>query len=206
MGVVFALLLHLGIAVTPPPNNIGAFSVIMAASRLPAFAQAADGITEATSLPRSLAGLAGLRRVFAVALVVVTARASDSGGHRCSAAAEGDAGQMSIMFFGGLDWSVPTLVLMIGALLRGLVHDLRFPPTTSKGAAATGAPRKATLAAHFAGPVVTAAEGYTNDGIYSSLFGPCLVLLAWLHAFVGPIAGSGSRIIKHVRQPADARR
>ena len=78
---------------------------------------------------------------------------------------------------------------MIGALLRGLVHDLRFPPTTSKGAAATGAPRKATLAAHFAGPVVTAAEGYTNDGIYSSLFGPCLVLLAWLHAFVGPIAG-----------------
>ena len=30
LGVSLALLLHLGIALTPPPNNIGAFSVIMA--------------------------------------------------------------------------------------------------------------------------------------------------------------------------------
>ena len=29
LGVFLALLLHLGIAVTPPPNNVGAFSVLM---------------------------------------------------------------------------------------------------------------------------------------------------------------------------------
>jgi hypothetical protein len=39
VGVSLALLLHLGIALTPPPNNVGAFSVLMAA-RLFLFAPA----------------------------------------------------------------------------------------------------------------------------------------------------------------------
>ena len=183
LGVVLALLLHLAIAMTPPPNNIGAFSVIMAA-RLPAFV-GPDAMAASTSLPRGLAGLGGLGALLAAAAAAAAgaARATAAGGSG-SAASEGDAGQMSIMFFAGLDWSVPTLVLMIAALLRGLVYDIGWFPstpattcnnTTAKGEGAAVATKDCTDS--------------NQDGIYSSLLGPCLVALAWSHAFAGPIVG-----------------
>ena len=180
LGVVLALLLHLAIAVTPPPNNIGAFSVIMAA-RLPAFLSP-DAMAVSTSFPRGLTGLGGLGAVLAVATAVTSsaARATAAGGSG-SAASEGEAGQMSIMFVGGLDWSVPTLVLMIAVLLRGLVYDIGGFPTT---------PTTSTNATSNETEAVGKDSTNSNlDGIYSSLLGPCLVALAWFHAFAGPIVG-----------------
>ena len=183
LGVVLALLLHLAIAVTPPPNNIGAFSVIMAA-RLPAFLSP-DAMAVSTSSPRGLTGLGGLGAVLAVAAAITSgaARATAAGGSG-SAASEGEAGQMSIMFVGGLDWSVPTLVLMIAALLRGLVYDIGcFPTAPTTCSTGTNATSKGT------GAVGKDSTNSNQDGIYFSFLGPCLVAVAWFHAFAGPIVG-----------------
>ncbi|KAJ1459572.1 hypothetical protein M885DRAFT_613180 [Pelagophyceae sp. CCMP2097] len=169
LGVCLALLLHVGIAMTPPPNNIGAFSVMMAA-RLPAFTDGA-AFAHATSLPSTASGLFGWASAFGIAAAIASAaaRATAAGGSG-SAASEGDAGQMSIMFFGGLDWSVPTLVVMSAAILRALM--LEAPPAKA--------------------PVryQRNARGYSDaGGAYASRFAPLLIALAWLHAFAGPIVG-----------------
>ena len=181
VGVTLALLLHFGIAITPPPNNIGAFSVIMAA-RLPAFANG-DALLRATSLPSSASELVAWAGTLGVAAVAASAaaRATASGGSG-SAASEGDAGQMSIMFFGGLDWSVPTLVVMSLVLLRALFMDTGV----------TG-PRR-TLASHFAQKPSSEALGHrltysSQSSAYAQVWAPLLITLAWLHGFAGPILG-----------------
>ncbi|KAJ1472830.1 hypothetical protein T484DRAFT_1974463 [Baffinella frigidus] len=164
LGVCLALLLHAGIAMTPPPNNVGAFSVIMAA-RLPAFTDGAT-LARAMSLPSTASGLVEWASTFGIAAAAASAAARATTG----TASKGDAGQMSIMFSGGLDWSVPTLVVMSAAILRALILE-----------GCTGRKQNLTL---------KLGDGYSDaGGAYASRCAPLLIAIAWLHAFVGPIVG-----------------
>ena len=158
VGVSLAMLLHLGIALTPPPNNIGAFSVLMAV-RL-AFFVPPEALARAIRLPRvaSEAAAAAALVVLAGAAAHAAVLATNSGGSG-SAAAAGDTGQMSIMFVAGVDWSVPTFVLLAGLVLRGLT-----------GATAPGALEASASA-------------------YGRTVAPVLITAAFAHAFFGPILG-----------------
>ena len=69
-----------------------------------------------------IAGAAAVVLV-AAAAAEVAARATAAGGSG-SDAASGAAGQMSIMFFQGIDWSVPTFIVMSGCVLRGVALAL----------------------------------------------------------------------------------
>jgi hypothetical protein len=190
LGVGLACLLHFMIAITPPPNNIGAFSVIMVA-RLPAFVPP-DALASALSFPRTGGEAMGIAVTGLVAAVATeaAARATAAGGAG-SAASIGDSGQMSIMFFAGLDWSVPTFVLMAGAVLRGL---MRADADTHRAAGSTATqPRKPSLTAHFSEVRSSAAarplHGPYTTTAYGATFAPALILLAWLHGFAGPPLG-----------------
>ena len=92
------------------------------------------------------------------------AGATDGGGVG-SAAAAGEAGQMSIMFSHGVDWSVPTFVLLGGVVLRGIAAS--FAATTASATAAIGA----------------------SSGTFGRFVAPALVGIAFAHAFAGPILG-----------------
>lgn len=187
LGVSLACLLHFMIAITPPPNNIGAFSVIMVA-RLPAFVPL-DGLTSALSFPRSMSEATGVAMtVLAAAIATEAAARATAAGGAGSAASTGDSGQMSIMFFAGLDWSVPVFVAMAGAVLGGLVkaNAGQRPPAATSGQQRKGP----SLATHFShGPSSAARpDGYTSHA-YGKRVAPTLILAAWLHGFVGPILG-----------------
>ena len=119
VGVVLALCLHLGIALTPPPNNVGAFSVIMAV-RLVFFAPRASAqVLQDTLLPCSGSAIfwSALALGLAYAATALAAWADNNN------ATSGGIGQLGIMFYKGLDWSVPTFVLIMwivgGGALRG---------------------------------------------------------------------------------------
>ena len=167
IGVGLAMLLHLGIALTPPPNNIGAFSVLMAA-RLSFFVPP-EALAQALSAPRSAGEAATVAAlvVLAAAAAGAAALATAAGGSG-SAAAAGEVGQMSIMFFAGVDWSVPTFVLLAGVVLRGLA-----------GAA--------TPTAAIRPPAVrTPADARTAFG---RVVAPLLIWTSFAHSFGGPILG-----------------
>jgi hypothetical protein len=142
VGVALALLLHFGIALTPPPNNVGAFSVIMAA-RLPAFCPRA--FARACRLPRAAAewALSGVAVALVAALTRQVAAVSAAGGEYAAMAAVAAAaaaapstptaggsaaaggavvGQLGIMFLNGVDWSVPLYALLGIALLGALAR------------------------------------------------------------------------------------
>ncbi|EOD29388.1 hypothetical protein EMIHUDRAFT_204043 [Emiliania huxleyi CCMP1516] len=136
-GVCLALLLHFGIALTPPPNNVGAFSVLMAC-RLAAFAPP-EALARAASLPRS------------------ASEAATSSGGDGSGAAAGEVGQMSIMFAAGVDWSVPTFVLLAGVVLRGVAGGV-----ASRGVASAAAASPSAAAA-------SAGSGASGSIMYSNL-------------------------------------
>jgi len=109
IGVILALCLHLGIAVTPPPNNVGAFSVIMVA-RLFFFApQSSARVLRDTLVPRS--GIALCCSAMCTALAAAATALAAFGAHFVSSEAEqnqatdGGVGQLGIMFYRGLDWS-----------------------------------------------------------------------------------------------------
>ena len=157
LGVSLALLLHLGIAVTPPPNNIGAFSVIMAC-RL-AFFVPPDALALAMRLPSTSAELIGTALMLSSAAIATSATRIATP----ASASSGAEGQMSIMFFGGVDWSVPTFVVMGAAVLRGL-----------------------SLASYSRPPPIVAAARSTR---FTSTLGPLMLVVALAHAFVGPILG-----------------
>lgn len=196
-GVCLALLLHFGIALTPPPNNVGAFSVLMAC-RLAAFAPP-EALARAASLPRSAseavsaASLTSLAAAAAAAAAAATSprrggrlkhelreasrgsceQATSSGGDGSGAAA-GEVGQMSIMFAAGVDWSVPTFVLLAGVVLRGVAGGV---------ASAAAAPPSAAAASAGSG-----ASGYASQG-FGRRAAPALLSVAFAHAFAGPILG-----------------
>ena len=161
LGVSLAMLLHFGIALTPPPNNIGAFSVLMAV-RLAAFVPP-EALDRALRVPRHAFEAAAVAALVALAAGAARAAAlaTDSGGAG-SAAAAGEAGQMSIMFFQGIDWSVPTFVLLAGLVLRGLAANSVVAP----GASAAYA-----------------------SATFGRALAPVLIAVAFLHAFAGPILG-----------------
>jgi len=197
-GVCLALLLHFGIALTPPPNNVGAFSVLMAC-RLAAFAPP-EALARAASLPRSAseavsaASLTSLAAAAAAAAAAATSprrggrlkhelreasrgsceQATSSGGDGSGAAA-GEVGQMSIMFAAGVDWSVPTFVLLAGVVLRGVAGGV---------ASAAAAPPSAAAASAGSG-----ASGYASQG-FGRRAAPALLSVAFAHAFAGPILGT----------------
>ena len=110
VGVILALMLHMGIAVTPPPNNVGAFSVIMCV-RLVFFAPASSAnVLGELILPRSAASVC--RASFAVALASAATALAAYGAHFVSSegrdvgadstAEDGGVGQLGIMFFKGI--------------------------------------------------------------------------------------------------------
>ena len=196
-GVCLALLLHFGIALTPPPNNVGAFSVLMAC-RLAAFAPP-EALVRAASLPRSAseavsaASLPSLAAAAAAAAAAATSarrggrqhelreasrgsceQATSSGGDGSGAAA-GEVGQMSIMFAAGVDWSVPTFVLLAGVVLRGVA---------SRGVASAAAASPSAAAASAG----SGASGYASQG-FGRRAAPALLSVAFAHAFAGPILG-----------------
>ena len=176
-GVGLAMLLHLGIALTPPPNNIGAFSVLMAV-RLAAFVLP-DALAHALRSPRHASEAAGAAALVIMAAVAAraAARATDGGGAG-SAAAAGEAGQMSIMFAHGVDWSVPTFVLLAGVVLRGLAASFRIVT-----------PSVTTAAAKSAKSAKSAATAIVASGTFDRFVAPLLVGIAFVHAFAGPILG-----------------
>ena len=143
VGVVLALCLHLGIAVTPPPNNVGAFSVIMAA-RLFCFAPHSSArVLRDTLLPRS--GAAMCCSALAVGLAAGATALAAYGAHFASGSADnndatsGGVGQLGIMFYKGLDWSVPTFVLMMWVVGGGVLLDRAHTGTQGRGSAALAA-------------------------------------------------------------------
>ena len=202
-GVCLALLLHFGIALTPPPNNVGAFSVLMAC-RLAAFAPP-EALARAASLPRSAseavsaASLTSLAAAAAAAAAAATSprrggrlkhelreasrgsceQATSSGGDGSGAAA-GEVGQMSIMFAAGVDWSVPTFVLLAGVVLRGVAGGV-----ASRGVASAAAASPLAAAASAG----SGASGYASQG-FGRRAAPALLSVAFAHAFAGPILGT----------------
>ena len=155
-GVGLAMLLHLGIALTPPPNNIGAFSVLMAV-RLSAFVPP-DALVHALRLPRRTAEAAGVATLVMIAALAARAAAvATGGGGAGSAAAAGEAGQMSIMFARGVDWSVPTFVLVAGVVLRGVAASFHTATPTPTAATTTTASAKPLANSAPAATATTAA-------------------------------------------------
>ena len=172
-GVSLALLLHLGIALTPPPNNIGAFSVIMAC-RLAHFAHP-HALARALRPRTTAAGHVGTAATLAIAAVATAATSAATAG----SAADGAAGQMSIMFFAGVDWSVPTFVLMAAVVLRAVAtpvaqheHERRLDEKLS-------------------------------SAVFAKVLGPAMLLVAFVHSFVGPPSGlqdlGGSNMYSNLR-------
>jgi len=193
LGVGLALLLHLGIALTPPPNNIGAFSVLMAV-RLAAFVPP-EALVHALRTPRHATEAAGAAALVLVAAAIAraAARATDGGGEG-SAAAAGEAGQMSIMFVHGVDWSVPTFVLLAGVVLRGMALDGAGMALDGAGiAAAVDAVPPATTASAKSATAATAAtaDAAADEArrAFRRIVTPVLVGIAFAHAFIGPILG-----------------
>ncbi|KAJ1639385.1 hypothetical protein T492DRAFT_856910 [Pavlovales sp. CCMP2436] len=76
VGVSLALVLHLGIALTPPPNNVGAFSVLMA-TRLFLFApeRLLGGLAFFTQAGGQCVGCGGGGRAILIAAGAVVAAA-----------------------------------------------------------------------------------------------------------------------------------
>lgn len=162
LGVSLALALHFGIAMTPPPNNIGAFSVIMAC-RL-AFYVPPQSLAQAVRVPTNIAESVGAAATLAVAAVATSvARAATADGGSGSSASSGAAGQMSIMFFAGIDWSVPTFVLMAAVVLRGSAIACCSQPALAK----------ATVRSKF----------------FVKTVGSLMVSIAFFHSFIGPPTG-----------------
>jgi len=190
LGVGLALLLHLGIALTPPPNNIGAFSVLMAV-RLAAFVPPA-ALVHALRPPRCATEAAGVAALVLVAAAMAraAARATDGGGEG-SAAAAGEAGQMSIMFVHGVDWSVPTFVLLAGVVLRGMALDGAGMAAAFEAAVptATKASAKSATAATAATTDTTNTAADDASRAFGRIVAPALVGIAFAHAFIGPILG-----------------
>ena len=123
VGVVLALCLHLGIALTPPPNNVGAFSVIMAV-RLVFFAPRASAQVLLDSL-LPCSGSAIFWSALALGLACAATALAALPDH--DIATTGGIGELGIMVYKGLDWSVPTFVLIMcivgGGALRGTATD-----------------------------------------------------------------------------------
>ena len=71
---------------------------------------------------------------------------------------------MSIMFAAGVDWSVPTFVLLAGLVLRALA----------------GAPAAVT---------VPEPPGAPASAAYGRVVSPVLIAVAFAHAFAGPLLG-----------------
>ena len=202
LGVGLALLLHLGIALTPPPNNIGAFSVLMAV-RLAAFVPP-EALVHALRTPRHATEAAGAAALVLVAAAIAraAARATDGGGEG-SAAAAGEAGQMSIMFVHGVDWSVPTFVLLAGVVLRGMALGgagmalggdgmaaavEAVPPATTASAKSAKSAKSARSATAATAAAADAAADEARRA-FRRIVTPALVGIAFAHAFIGPILG-----------------
>ena len=189
VGVGLAMLLHLGIALTPPPNNIGAFSVLMAV-RLAAFVPP-DALAHALRSPRHAAEAAGVAALVIMAAVAALAAAhATDGGGAGSAAAAGEAGQMSIMFAHGVDWSVPTFVLLAGVVLRGLAASFRIAtPSVTTASAKSAKSAKSVTTATSAASAKSTASAALASATFSRVVAPLLVGIAFAHAFAGPILG-----------------
>jgi len=86
---------------------------------------------------------------------------------------------MSIMFAAGVDWSVPTFVLLAGVVLRGVAGGVASRGVASAAAASPSA------AAASAG---SGASGYASQG-FGRRAAPALLSVAFAHAFAGPILG-----------------
>mmetsp|Transcript_10675 Transcript_10675/g.33789 ORF Transcript_10675/g.33789 Transcript_10675/m.33789 type:complete len:362 (+) Transcript_10675:764-1849(+) len=149
------------------------------ACRLAAFAPP-EALARAASLPRSASEAVSAASLtsLAAAAAAAAAAATSSGGDGSGAAA-GEVGQMSIMFAAGVDWSVPTFVLLAGVVLRGVAGGVASRGVASAAAASPSA------AAASAG---SGASGYASQG-FGRRAAPALLSVAFAHAFAGPILG-----------------
>jgi len=221
-GVSLALLLHLGIALTPPPNNVGAFSVIMA-TRLFFFCPVA--LAPFLAIPRNMSAAidwaVGAAFAAALAMAAVSAAMSDDTSNLAKSsrkstvmaqAADGDTsptfnpadsssiGQLGIMFFGGLDWSVPMFGAMMYFTLKALfcagqqieIGRARLPRSTLHAEARRNASSPLLASwrrqngAMYGGPT-TFPAGHPPRGLRYG--GALLLLITGLHAFSGPLLG-----------------
>lgn len=170
LAVLLAVLLHFGIAMTPPPNNIGAFSVIMAVrlflvapATFTSVAAPRPGSTRALStaavvvvaalLGSAAAALAVAGGEYAAAFGtpgVLSAAAAGGSVERGLAEPPSSAGQIGIMFCGGMDWSVPAFVAIAAALCAGSWRLLSREATLEAGTRAPAEARGLARTAHAA--------------------------------------------------------